>query len=155
MRRSTRRRRAGTARRAPAVDSSDLVIRTTPDGGRYTYVSPNVRSILGYEPEELLAQRPLERVHPDDLTRAKTTGDRFASGTDRQTVMLRKRHADGHDVWLEARITAVRDPDTGEVVEAEATARDVTAHVTTERALFGAWSGRHALWTPSGPPSCC
>jgi len=135
MRRSTRRRRAGTAGHAPAVDSSDLVIRTTPDGGRYTYVSPNVRSILGYEPEELLAQRPLERVHPDDLTRAKTTGDRFASGTDRQTVMLRKRHADGHDVWLEARITAVRDPETGEVVEAEATARDVTAHVTTERAL--------------------
>jgi len=119
----------------PADDSSDLVIRTTPDGGRYTYVSPNVRSILGYEPEELLAQPPLERVHPDDLTRAKTTGDRFAAGTDRQTVMLRKRHADGHDVWLEARIAPVRDPDTGEVVEAQATARDVTVHVATERAL--------------------
>jgi len=84
--------------RVPSDDPGELVLRTTPDGGRYTYVSPNVRSILGYEPEELLAQSPRERVHPDDLTRAKTTGDRFAAGTDRQTVLLRTRHADGHDV---------------------------------------------------------
>ena len=143
--RSTRRRQArtgspvpddGDARsRAPGNDPGELVIRTTPDGGRYTYISPNARSILGYEPEELLAQPPLEGVHPDDLTRAKATGDRLAAGTDRQTVLLRKRHADGHDVWLEARIATVRDPDTGEVVEAEATARDVTIHVATERAL--------------------
>ena len=139
------RRKAGTSApvpddgdarsRAPSDDPGKLVIRTTPDGGRFTYVSPSVRSILGYEPEELLAQSPLERVHPDDITRAKTTGDRFAAGTDRQTVLLRKRHADGHDVWLEAQITAVRDPDTDEVVETEATARDVTMHVATERAL--------------------
>ena len=121
--RSTRRRQArtgspvpddGDARsRAPGNDPGELVIRTTPDGGRYTYISPNARSILGYEPEELLAQPPLEGVHPDDLTRAKATGDRLAAGTDRQTVLLRKRHADGHDVWLEARIATVRDPDTG------------------------------------------
>lgn len=39
----------------PADDSSDLVIRTTPDGGRSTYVSPNVRSILGYEPNNTTA----------------------------------------------------------------------------------------------------
>ncbi|HEY4396796.1 MAG TPA: PAS domain S-box protein [Acidimicrobiia bacterium] len=120
---------------APAEDSDELVIRTTPDGGRYTYISPNVRSILGYEPEELLAQSPLLGVHPDDLTRAKTTGDRFAAGTDRQTVLLRKRHADGHDVWLETRIASVRDAHSGKVIEAEATARDVTMHVATERAL--------------------
>jgi PAS domain S-box-containing protein len=107
----------GARSRAPAGDSDELVIRTTPDGGRYTYISPNVRSILGYDPEELLAQPPLQGVHPDDITTAKTTGDRLAAGTDRQTVLLRKRHADGHDVWLETRIASVRDPDTGEVVE--------------------------------------
>jgi PAS domain S-box-containing protein len=144
--RSTRRRRqAGTGSRVPddsdarprvpSNDPGELVLRTTPDGGRYTYISPNARSILGYGPEELLEQPPLQGVHPDDLTRAKTTGDRLAAGTDQQTVLLRKRHADGHDVWLEARIATVRDPDTGEVVEAEATARDVTMHVATERAL--------------------
>jgi PAS domain S-box-containing protein len=125
----------GARSRLPTDDPDELVIRTTSGGGRYTYVSPNVRSILGYEPEELLAQPPLDNVHPDDLARAKTTGDQLAAGSGQETVLLRKQHADGHDVWLEARITAVRDPDTGEVVETQATARDVTMHVATERAL--------------------
>src|SRR6266508_5842941 len=35
--------------RAPTDDPDELVIRTTPGGGRYTYVSPNVRSILGWD----------------------------------------------------------------------------------------------------------
>lgn len=61
-------------------DASELVFRTSRDG-RYTYVSPNVRTILGYEPEELLAQDPLESVHPDDLARAGTAGDRVAAGS--------------------------------------------------------------------------
>jgi two-component system, cell cycle sensor histidine kinase and response regulator CckA len=145
LRSSRRRRQEGAGPRVPdegdvrspvpSNDPGELVLRTTPDGGRYTYISPNARSILGYEPEELLAQPPLQGVHPDDLTRAKMTGDRLAAGTDQQTVLLRTRHADGHDVWLEARIATVRDPDTGEVLEAEATARDVTSHVATERAL--------------------
>jgi len=112
-----------------------LVVRTTPDGRRHTYVSANARSILGYEPEDLLAQPPLEGVHPDDLTRAKTTGDRSAAGSDRETVLLRRRHADGHDVWLDARVFPIRDPETNELLEIEATARDVSTRVATERAL--------------------
>jgi PAS domain S-box-containing protein len=114
--------------------AGELVIRATPDG-RYTYVSPAVREILGYEPDELLSQEPFETVHPDDFGRAGSAGDRLAAGSAGETVLLRKRHADGHDVWLEARISAVRDPDTDDVVEIHAIARDATAQVTTERAL--------------------
>jgi PAS domain S-box-containing protein len=117
-----------------AEHAGDLVIRATPDG-RYTYVSPAAREILGYEPEELLSQAPFETVHPDDLGRAGSAGDRLAAGSAGETVLLRKRHADGHDVWLEARICAVRDPDTDDMVEIHATARDVTALVNAERAL--------------------
>ena len=77
VRRTRRRRQAGPSPRGPAIrslgtptpadDPGELVIRTTPDG-RYTYVSPAVRRMLGYEPDELLAQAPFETVHPDDLT---------------------------------------------------------------------------------------
>jgi two-component system cell cycle sensor histidine kinase/response regulator CckA len=121
--------------RFPHVNPDELVIRATPDGTRYTYASPNVRGILGYAPEELLAQRPLEIVHPDDLTRTMTAGDRRSAGSDGETVLLRNRHADGHYVWLEIRLNSIRDPKTNEVLEIQATARDVTARVTTERAL--------------------
>ncbi|HMF04462.1 MAG TPA: PAS domain S-box protein [Acidimicrobiia bacterium] len=129
------RRPADDARsQVPADDGDELVIRTTP-GGRYTYVSPAVRQILGYEPEELLTQAPFETVHPDDLMLVGSAGDRLAAGSEQESVLLRKRHADGHDVWLDARIATVRDPTTDEVVEILATARDVTAQVVTERAL--------------------
>ena len=116
-------------------DPDELVIRTTPDGSRYTYASPSVRAVLGHEREDFLAQRPLETVHPDDLTRAMTTGDRRSAGSDSETVILRNRHADGHYVWLESRVNPIRDPETNEVLEIQATGRDVTARVTTERAL--------------------
>jgi PAS domain S-box-containing protein len=118
----------------PSGDVSELVFRTTHDG-RYSYVSPNVRAILGYEPKELLAQPPLASVHPDDLARLGITGDRFAAGSRGETVLLRKRHRDGHYVWLEVRVTPVRDAATGEVLELDATARDVSTRVATERAL--------------------
>jgi PAS domain S-box-containing protein len=114
--------------------TSVLVFRTTP-AGRYTYVSPNVRVILGYEPEELFAQHPMQTLHPDDLTRIATALDLLAAGSVRETVLLRKRHSAGHHVWLEAQIAPIRDPDSHEVLEMEVTARDVTVHVTTERAL--------------------
>ena len=32
--------------------------------------------MLGYEPDELLAQAPFETVHPDDLTLVGSAGDR-------------------------------------------------------------------------------
>jgi PAS domain S-box-containing protein len=127
-------RDADTQFRFLAEHSSDLILRVTPDG-QYRYVSPAVREILGYEPEQLLQRGPFDTIHPDDLTRLGTAGDRLADGSNHETVIVRKRHADGHYVWLEARISAVRDSDTGELVEIQAAARDVTAQVTTERAL--------------------
>lgn len=85
LRRTRRRRQAGPSPRGPAIsslgtptpadDPGELVIRTTPDG-RYTYVSPAVRRMLGYEPDELIAQAPFETVHPDDLTLVGSAGDR-------------------------------------------------------------------------------
>lgn len=123
------------AARFPDVPGdAELVFRTTPDG-RYTYVSPNVQAILGYKRYDLLAHEPLETVHPDDVSRLVTAGDRLFAGSPREIVRIRKRHADGHYVWLEAQLRAIRDSDGNEVRGIHATARDVTAQVTTERAL--------------------
>jgi PAS domain S-box-containing protein len=128
--------RAVDAARFPRVsgDAGEIAFRTTPSG-RYTYVSRNVRAILGFEPEELVTQAPLQTVHPDDVSRLVAAGERLAAGSSGETVQVRKRHARGFDVWLEVHISAVRDRGTNAVLEIEGTARDVTKQVETERAL--------------------
>ena len=35
----------------------------------YTYISPSMKDVSGYEPEELLGKSPFEFIHPDDKKR--------------------------------------------------------------------------------------
>lgn len=44
----------------------DLIAEVTPDG-RLLYVSPNHRTILGYDPSELLGRIAIDLIHPDDV----------------------------------------------------------------------------------------
>lgn len=45
--------------------SSDVVIVMDKDG-TITYVSPSVTGILGYEPEEMIGENIIDRIHPND-----------------------------------------------------------------------------------------
>ncbi len=91
-----------------AENTTDLIIRY--DAGRNrTYVSPSVRSVLGFEPDELLRgqvltaghERPAFFTHPDDSARLAAA---IASvGPDRRNVRISGRicRKDGVWIWLE------------------------------------------------------
>lgn len=51
--------------RALVENSYDLIIEVNPDF-KFLYVSPNHKSLLGYEQEELLGKGIFENIHPDD-----------------------------------------------------------------------------------------
>lgn len=99
--------------------------------GTYVYVNEASRTILGYEPEQLVGERGLDYVHPDDR---QAVVDQFDGvGTPgRSAATARYRHATrgGEWVWLESRVTTLPD-DTldGFVVSS----RDITQQVTAER----------------------
>ena len=76
-------------------DSHDMIIEVTP-GGSFYYVSPNVKAVLGYDPQDLLLTRVFEHVHPEDLP---VVMERFALPDAR--VTCRYRHKDGSWRWLE------------------------------------------------------
>ncbi|MFC4063348.1 diguanylate cyclase domain-containing protein [Actinoplanes subglobosus] len=68
-----------------------------------TEVGPEILPLLGWAPEELIGQRTLELVHPDDQQRAITGWMDMLStphGSARR-VRLRHLHRDGHTVWFE------------------------------------------------------
>jgi PAS domain S-box-containing protein len=77
--------------------------------GQWSYVSPQVESILGYTPEEWLAiaHTWAELIHPDDLATVKAAEEASAKGEPFQAE-YRVRRKDGREVWVN---------DTGVVVQ--------------------------------------
>ncbi|MEE9176395.1 MAG: GAF domain-containing protein [Thermodesulfobacteriota bacterium] len=71
------KREAEERYRALVENSYDLIIEISPDF-KFLYVSPNHKSVLGYEQEELIGRSVIENIHPDDrqevLSKFQRTG---------------------------------------------------------------------------------
>ncbi|MFL5830730.1 MAG: EAL domain-containing protein [Solirubrobacteraceae bacterium] len=96
--------------RIPAI----IYIAETGDAGRWHYVSPQIRSILGYTPREWLADPTLwaQRLHPEDREQVLRSETALQHAPVEQTASeYRLRHRDGHIVWIRDEAQLVRDPD--------------------------------------------
>lgn len=117
-----------------AESSRDLIARITPHG-KILYVSPAVRGLLGYEPDEVLGRALDEVIHPDDLEAVAATRRSDLRGEPPTDAILRRLRArDGTYVWTESTRSFTRDA-SGAITEIQVTARDVTVRVAAERAL--------------------
>jgi len=110
----------------------DLVTEISTDA-RYVWASPNYRSVLGYDPEELIGRNALEILHPDDRAHAMEVFARFLAGGQPGEARVRARHKDGS--WRSFEATGgTFTTATGER-RAVVISRDVTARRITEAAL--------------------
>jgi len=117
--------------RAMEQNTFDLICELQND--RYTYVSPNYRDVLGYEPEELLGTSVIDLIHPDDLPQAIAQAT-VAVETRRPTRgVVRCRHKNGEWRWFESTGTTFRAP-TGEF-RGVGISRDITERKLAEEAL--------------------
>ena len=117
-----------------ADHSSDMITRHDPSG-RWLYLSPATRGLLGYAPEELLGGDPFEHIHPDDRDRCRALlGEMLKTGRGTGAT-YRVRRVDGQYIWFESQARAVLDRRTGEVTEIVATSRDVTERIEAYRQL--------------------
>jgi len=74
-------------------------------GGGWEYISPQVEDVLGYTPEEWMADPDLwERaMHPDDVDRVIAEENRCAATRTALDVEYRLRHRNGDIVWVRDR----------------------------------------------------
>jgi len=126
------RRRLAARYRTLADFGRDLVVRMSAEGAP-SYVSPAIRQVLGYEPEEFLRAR-WDLVHPDDIPQASEAFLRIASTGVPEAVTFRIRHRDGHLVWVEVSTTRVQD-DPKAPPELIASARDISLRMAALAAL--------------------
>jgi PAS domain S-box-containing protein len=108
-----------------AENSTDMISQHTPEG-TFLYVSPACRSLLGYEPEELLGHSAYDFHHSDDIDTVRLVHSNILELPETYSVSYRFRHRQGHYVWLESTAKTVRASETQAIQEIQISSRDIT-----------------------------
>jgi len=104
--------------------------------GKYTYVSPKIKDLLGYTPEEVLNKTPFDLM---SLEEAKRVRKIFINAVSRHepinSLENTNLHKDGHEVILETSGTPFYDV-RGEFKGYRGIDRDITKRKKTEKELL-------------------
>lgn len=95
--------------RSLVENSHDLIIETD-HSGNFLYVSPNHRTILGYEPRELMGKSIFENVHPEDKTEVIAEFSRALMTQSYGHGIFRYRHKNGEWRWFETNGRPIQAP---------------------------------------------
>ncbi|HTP56716.1 MAG TPA: PAS domain S-box protein [Candidatus Paceibacterota bacterium] len=92
------------------VEHSDEVIVINDQEGKRLFVSASVERVLGYTPQEYLAQTIFDMAYPDDLPALhKLFADANATPRKPIEIVLRIRHKDGSWRWIHSIVTNLLD----------------------------------------------
>jgi len=120
------------------VDSFPDLILVVDAAGHYTFVSPRVRDVLGYELEETSGMELGDRTHSEDRLALKTVyGDVLAKKEIFASLELRVRHKDGEWRRLRCHFSPLSD-ESGHVEGVVMSCRDVTELKRLEEQLIQA-----------------
>lgn len=113
-----------------AEHSEDIISVHSPTAN-IEYISPSVRNVLGYTPEEVMGKNILEFVHPEDHQRF-LPGDNLPGVHETPLLLLRYRmlHKNGNHIWLESIVKPVKEKDV--VTKLICTSRNITERKKTE-----------------------
>jgi PAS domain S-box-containing protein len=117
-----------------AENISDFISIHDPDWN-FTYASPSIKNILGYEPEEILGAGGFDLVHPEDLLKTLDEALEPVVLEKKETQLrYRMRAKDGTYKWVESYSKPVIDSK-GETSSIISSTRDVTDQVIAEQKL--------------------
>lgn len=127
--------RESEARFRGMIESMNDWTWETDEDGRYTYASPHIRNLLGYEPDEMLGRRPVEFMTPEDAARL----DELFGNTVRNSLPFFRienwnLHREGHEVLLESSGVPILD-EHGVFRGYRGIDRDITREKRAQRAL--------------------
>ena len=104
--------------------------------GEWIWVSPSVKKVLGYKPEDVLGKSPYEFVDPTQIANIKNTSHRkILDGKGAQYTVSRFKKADGEWIWMETLYKSLRN-EKGEVTELWSSSRDITEQYELQEKLI-------------------
>lgn len=95
------------------------------------YISPSVKTVLGYTPEEVTGRNIMEFVHPEDHNKfLPVTGKPAVYNSDLLLLRYRMLHKNGEHIWLESIIKPVGEK--GQLTKLICTSRNITERKKVE-----------------------
>ena len=110
------------------------IISQTDTRGFIQYISPSIKSVLGYEQEERLGKSAFDLLHPDDRESVMLAFENGISSASSGRVEVRYKHKDGHYLWLEWLGKTLLN-NAGNVTGATFMAREITERREAEERL--------------------
>jgi PAS domain S-box-containing protein len=111
-------------------NTHDLISFSTPDG-IIRFMSASAKSLLGFEPQEIIGRNRIEFYHPEDAVQMREKSKFFS---DHDVFTRRIRHKDGHYLWFETSFQLVKDAH-GRVEKVLAIGRNITERKKYEDTL--------------------
>lgn len=118
--------RARESRLRDIINTSNAWIWECDADARYTFSSPSVRQVLGYDDHDVLGRTVHGYCHPDDEAAFRALFDSLKRGDEQLAQRtLRCRTNDGESRWIDRDVVAVRD-ERGDFAGLRGADRDVT-----------------------------
>jgi len=137
-----------SARLQHLIDNSPAIIYSAVPTGDFkiTFVSENLRHVLGFEPREMLDDINFwfEHIHPDDRSGLMQRLPKLLAEGGQQSYDYRFRHRDGHYLWMHDRLRLVYD-ELGTPQELLGSLLDISERKTMEQALHQEKEEQQAL----------
>ncbi len=99
----------------------------------FQYVSPSVKSLLGYSPKDLIGTLPELLVHPNDLKKFRQQAKKILTRKKNFSEEVRLRNASGEYFWFETNATLVYE--NGKPVSFQSSTRDITQRKKAEKII--------------------
>jgi len=127
--------RESEARLGNLIETTNDWVWEVDTNGVYTYISPKIRDVLGYEPEEILGKSPFDLMLPEEASRVEEI---FTSLIASQKPLINientNRHKQGHLVVLETNGVPFFDT-SGNILGYRGIDRDISERKQAEEAL--------------------
>ncbi|MEE3716331.1 PAS domain S-box protein [Tumidithrix elongata RA019] len=108
------------------VEGANDLIWSADKEGMLTYLSPQFKTLFGWEPSEWIGKSLIDLLHPDDRKLVATTHrEDIESGKKSINPEFRHRHRDGRYIWMRASATPIINSQ-GEAIGAQGILSDVS-----------------------------
>ncbi|MFH1653877.1 MAG: PAS domain-containing sensor histidine kinase [Pseudomonadota bacterium] len=112
---------------------NDVVFQLTPKG-IIKYVSPRVKDVYGYDPDDLIGKRFDVTTPPEDVIKAKEALKNVLMGIEIKNFDIKQYDQNGNIIHMSINFTPIIDND--KVVAVQGIMRDVTAHRHADEELM-------------------